>query len=146
VDAALGQVSTAVGDWAGGTRIGECLRQFNHAWSRRVLGQGAIVVLVTDGLEREPTPMLEREMARLRRSCRRLLWLNPLLRYEGFEALAAGVRTMLPHVHALCPAHNVESLRGFASALDDARVPAEVRRAGRGVGPSPPRHTSVKGS
>lgn len=87
-DEALDQCLAAVKDWSGGTRIGETLHEFNRRWSRRVLGQGAIVLLITDGLERDDTAELEIEIDRLHRSCRRLIWLNPLLRFDGFEARA----------------------------------------------------------
>jgi len=133
-DEALVKVSTSVSDWASGTRIGECLREFNYAWSRRVLAQAGVVVLLTDGLEREPTPVLSAEMARLRRSCRRLIWLNPLLGYAGFEARAAGIRAMLPHVHVLRSAHAVASLLDLGAALDGREIEVSTRamQAGRG--------------
>jgi len=117
VDEALARVGHGVSDWAGGTRIGASLRAFNKAWGRRVLGQGATVLLVTDGLEREDTALLSVESARLRRSCRRLLWLNPLLRYEAFAPRAAGVRALLPNVDEHRPVHNLASLRQLADAL-----------------------------
>jgi hypothetical protein len=117
VDDALARVSSAVTDWAGGTRIGACLREFNYRWARRLLGQNACVLLVTDGLDRDDAPALEAEMQRLHRSCRRLLWLNPLLRYEGFEPRASGIAAMLPHVDAFISMHNLETLRGLAAAL-----------------------------
>jgi uncharacterized protein with von Willebrand factor type A (vWA) domain len=117
VDAALAAVGRAVRDWEGGTRIAACLREFNLRWSRRLLGQGAVVLLVTDGLERDPGARLGEEMERLRRSCRRLVWLNPLLRFAGFEPRAAGVRAMLPHVDEFRPVHDLESLAALAEAL-----------------------------
>ena len=83
-------------DWAGGTRLRACLREFNRAWSRRVLGQGAVMLLVTDGLDRDPEPGLAAEAERLHRSCRRLIWLNPLLRWEGFQPRAQGVERCCP--------------------------------------------------
>ena len=89
-DEALTRCSAQVQDWSGGTRIATCLHQFNREWSRRVLGQGAVVLLFTDGLERDGSRRSEREMDRLHRSCRRLVWLNPLLRFDGFEARGAG--------------------------------------------------------
>ncbi len=118
VDVALGQAAGVVGDWHGGTRIGECLHAFNRDWSRRVLGQGAVVLLITDGLDRDAGEGLEREMERLHKSCRRLVWLNPLLRYAEFEPKALGVRAMLPHVDDFRPAHNLDSLADLARALD----------------------------
>jgi uncharacterized protein len=117
VDDALARVSSTVTDWAGGTRIGACLREFNYRWARRLLAQNACVLLVTDGLDRDDAPLLEGEMRRLHRSCRRLVWLNPLLRYEGFEPRASGIAAMLPHVDAFIPMHNLETLGGLAAAL-----------------------------
>jgi hypothetical protein len=114
VDEALAKVGAAVQDWAGGTRIGACLREFNYRWARRVLGQNACVMLVTDGLDRDDPAALDAEMVRLKRSCRRLIWLNPLLRYEKFEPRASGIASILPHVDAFLPMHNVDSLRDLA--------------------------------
>ncbi|MCM2401739.1 VWA domain-containing protein [Rhizobium sp. S153] len=116
-DEAIAQCSGAVSDWSGGTRIGETLRLFNRQWARRVLGQGAVVLLITDGLEREDVQTLAAETDRLHRSCRRLVWLNPLLRFEGFEARARGVRAMLPHVDELRSVHNLDSLADLVAAL-----------------------------
>jgi len=117
VDVALAHVAQAVADWSGGTRIGTSLKEFNLRWSRRVLGQNAVVLIITDGLDRDLGHELDEAMERLHKSCRRLIWLNPLLRYEGFEPRPAGVRAMLPHVDAFLPAHNVESLVDLARAL-----------------------------
>ena len=119
-DEALAACSAHVVDWSGGTRIASSLRDFNKHWSRRVLTQGAVVLLITDGLERDADDTLSFEMDRLHRSCRRLIWLNPLLRFEGFEARAKGVRTMLPHVDELRPIHNLESMTELARALSGA--------------------------
>jgi len=116
-DVALADVSNAVEDWSGGTRIGETLYQFNRVWGRRVLGQGANVLLVTDGLERDDGVLLEREMDRLHRSCRKLIWLNPLLRFDGFEPKARGVRIMLDHVDAFRPVHSLDALGDLCEAL-----------------------------
>ena len=116
-DLALAQVSRAVQDWSGGTRIGACLEEFNRKWSRRLHGQGAVVLLISDGLDREEADGLKRQMERLHKSCRRLIWLNPLLRYEGFEAKPAGIKAMLPHVDAFLPVHNLQSLAGLSAAL-----------------------------
>lgn len=123
VDEALSAVGADVKDWAGGTRIGESLRAFNKQWSRRVLaGRGAVVLLITDGLERGEQDLLRIEAARLRRSCKRVVWLNPLLRYEGFEPLAAGVKTLLANVDELRAVHHLESLEQLAMVLSgDAR-------------------------
>lgn len=116
-DEALELCTAEVDDWSGGTRIGSCLHLFNRSWSRRVLGQGAMVLLFTDGLEREGTPELQREMERLHKSCRRLIWLNPLLRYDRFEARAQGIRAMLPHVDEFRPIHNLSSMEMLIEAL-----------------------------
>jgi len=117
VDMALGDVAQAVSDWSGGTRIGATISEFNLRWSRRVLGQNAVVMLITDGLDREGGAQLNDSMERLRKSCRRLIWLNPLLRFDGFEPLATGVRIMLEHVDDFLPAHNIDSLAGLANVL-----------------------------
>ncbi|MBA8902237.1 VWA domain-containing protein [Phyllobacterium sp. P30BS-XVII] len=116
-DDAIAHCTGAVRDWSGGTRIGETLREFNRHWSRRVLGQGAVVLLITDGLEREETCGLEAEMERLAKSCRRLIWLNPLLRFEGFEPRARGVRAMLPYVDDFRAVHNLDALEDLCKAL-----------------------------
>ena len=117
-DEALAACSAAVEDWSGGTRIGLALRSFNKDWSRRVMSGGAIVLLITDGLEREGTEELTVQIDRLHRSARRLIWLNPLLRFDGFEAKAKGVRAMLPHVDELRAAHNISSISDLAKALN----------------------------
>jgi uncharacterized protein with von Willebrand factor type A (vWA) domain len=116
-DEALARVAKTVKDWSGGTRIGETLRTFNRFWSRRVLGQGAVVLLITDGLDRDGGEGLAVEMERLHRSCRRLIWLNPLLRYTAFEPKSAGIRAMLPHVDDFRPVHNLDSLADLITAL-----------------------------
>jgi uncharacterized protein with von Willebrand factor type A (vWA) domain len=130
VDVALARVTTAVADWAGGTRIGSCLGEFNRRWSRRLLGQNAVVLLISDGLDAEGGEGLAAQAERLAKSCRRLVWLNPLLRYEGFEARPAGIKAMLPFVDDFLPVHNLESLTGLAAALD--RPPPRGRRVRRG--------------
>tara|TARA_R110002167_G_scaffold253543_1_gene459806 strand:- start:289 stop:921 length:633 start_codon:yes stop_codon:yes gene_type:complete len=117
-DEALLECSAAVQDWSGGTRISETLSQFNRLWSRRVLSQGAVVLLITDGLERESVDDLPYQIERLHKSSRRLIWLNPLLRFDGFEARAMGVRAMLPHVDEFRPVHNLESMADLVDALD----------------------------
>ncbi len=126
IDAALAQVSNAVPDWSGGTRIGTSLHAFNRHWSRRVLGQGATVLLFTDGLERECVEQLSFEMDRLHRSCRRLIWLNPLLRYDRFEAKASGIRAILPYVDEFRSVHRLASLQDLAQALSQSSVAAHV--------------------
>ena len=116
-DEALAACSASVLDWSGGTRIATSLAEFNRKWSRRVLAQGAVVLLITDGLERDPDERLEFEIDRLHRSCRRLVWLNPLLRFSGFEAKARGIKVMLPHVDEMRPIHNLESMQELCRAL-----------------------------
>jgi hypothetical protein len=117
VDYALDKVSEAVPDWSGGTRIGSCLKAFNKDWSRRVLGQGAVVLLITDGLDQNAGEGLETEVERLHLSCRRLIWLNPLLRYKAFEPKSLGIRAILPHVDEFRPVHNLAALKDLADAL-----------------------------
>jgi uncharacterized protein with von Willebrand factor type A (vWA) domain len=126
IDAALADVSGAVADWSGGTRIGASIQAFNRIWSRRVLGQGAIVLLFTDGLERDGVGELGFEMERLHKSCRRLVWLNPLLRYDRFEPKAAGIRTMLAHVDEFRPIHHLASLQDLAKALARPAMRMEI--------------------
>ena len=118
VDVAMARVADAIRDWSGGTRIGASLREFNFKWARRTLGQNACVLLVSDGLDREAGEGLGEEMERLAKSCRYLVWLNPLLRYEKFEARPAGVRAMLPHVDLFLPVHNLKSLVDLARTLN----------------------------
>lgn len=120
-DEALHGVSGAVPDWSGGTRIAAALHAFNRDWSRRVLGQGAIVLLITDGLERDGEDDLAGEMDRLHRSCRHLLWLNPLLRFDGFEARARGIRTMLHHVDDFRAIHSIDAMADLCSLLSEPR-------------------------
>jgi uncharacterized protein with von Willebrand factor type A (vWA) domain len=129
VDVAMARVAEAIKDWSGGTRIGVCLREFNWRWGRRVLGQNACVLLVSDGLDREAGEGLAEEMERMHKSCRTLIWLNPLLRYDRFEAKPAGVRAMLPHVDRFLPVHNLKSLVELAHALSrpmNARTEAQA--------------------
>lgn len=120
-EVAFEMVAKLVPDWSGGTRIGEALHRFNRDWSRRVLGQGAVVLLITDGLDRDGAAGLAEETGRLQRSCRRLVWLNPLLRWEGFQPKSVGIRAMLPHVHEFRPVHNLDSLRALVATLSDPR-------------------------
>jgi uncharacterized protein with von Willebrand factor type A (vWA) domain len=128
-DEALAAVSSAVPDWSGGTRIATSLHTFNKKWARRVLTQGAIVLLITDGLERDPDEKLAFEIDRLHRSCRKLIWLNPLLRFDRFEAKAQGIRTMLPHVDEFRPIHNLDAIADLCRALSaDAARPVLPRR------------------
>src|SRR6266513_2428884 len=116
-DEALAAVAASVADWSGGTRIASSLRAFNKLWARRVLTQGAIVLLITDGLVRDPDDRLAFEIDRLHRSARRLVWLNPLLRFEGFEAKARGIQTILPYVDEFRPLHNLDSIAELCRAL-----------------------------
>jgi hypothetical protein len=127
VDVAMAKVADAIKDWSGGTRIGASLREFNFKWARRTLAQNACVLLVSDGLDREAGEGLSEEMERLAKSARYLVWLNPLLRYEKFEARPAGVRAMLPHVDLFLPVHNLQSLVDLARTLSNP--PATERRA-----------------
>lgn len=117
VDIALDRVSDDVNDWNGGTRIGPCLEQFNRQWSRRVLSQGAVVLLISDGLDRDGGDGLAAQMRRLGHSCRRLIWLNPLLRYDAYEPRTMGARAILPWVDDLRSIHNLQSMSDLATAL-----------------------------
>ena len=128
-DEALAACSSAVPDWSGGTRIATSLHSFNKKWARRVLTQGAIVLLITDGLERDPDDKRTFEIDRLHRSCRRLIWLNPLLGFDRFEAKAKGIRVMLPHVDEFRPIHNLEAIADLCRALSaDAARPVPPRQ------------------
>lgn len=129
-EVAFQMVAHAVPDWSGGTRIGEALASFNRLWSRRVLGQGAIVLLITDGLDRDGAAGLAENMDRLHRSCARLVWLNPLLRWSGFEPKSQGIRAMLPHVDDFRPVHNLDSLRDLIDLLSGIRAREPTRRDG----------------
>ncbi|MDP6872924.1 MAG: VWA domain-containing protein [Alphaproteobacteria bacterium] len=117
VDVALEKVAEGVEDWSGGTRIGHCLHDFNTDWSRRVLGQGAVVLMISDGLDRDAGMGIAGEIERLHKSCRRLIWLNPLLRYAGFEPKSKGIRALLPHVDDFRTVHNLNSLGDLAEIL-----------------------------
>ncbi|SDN36526.1 hypothetical protein SAMN05216196_101287 [Lutimaribacter pacificus] len=120
VDQALAAAGAEAQDWEGGTRIAACLHAFNRDWSRRVMGQGAVVLLITDGLDRDTDHDLGREMERLHLSSRRLIWLNPLLRWDGFAPKAEGIRAMLPHVDAFRAGHNIQSLAALGRAISEA--------------------------
>ena len=134
VDVALDRVTKAVPDWSGGTRIGACLAEFNRRWSRRLLAQNAVVLLITDGLDADAGAGLAFEAERLAKSCRRLVWLNPLLRYEGFEARPAGIRAILPHVDDFRSAHNIASLQALGAALSDDVATPRTRNSRRTFG------------
>ncbi|HUP08012.1 MAG TPA: VWA domain-containing protein [Caldimonas sp.] len=127
-DVALAHAAAQVHDWKGGTRIASCLDEFNRRWARRLLGENAALLLVTDGLDRDEHGDLSRAAAQLRRHAHRVAWLNPLLRYDGFEPRAAGVRALLPHVDRFLPVHNLQSLADLGRAL---RAPVERPRAHR---------------
>ena len=119
LDLALKQVGLLVHDWAGGTRIGESLKTFNFDWGRRVLGRGAVVLMISDGWDRGDVDLLKREMARLKRNCHRLIWLNPLLGAPDYEPLTRGIQAALPHIHDFLPVHNLASLEDLAQRLSD---------------------------
>ncbi|GAB4384669.1 vWA domain-containing protein [Albidovulum sp.] len=128
VDEALAAAGAEAQDWQGGTRIGACLHAFNRDWSRRVMGQGAVVLLITDGLDRDPPDDLAREMERLHLASRRLVWINPLLRWQGFAPRARGIAAMLPHVDTLIAGHSVASLAALGAALSTAAGSGERDR------------------
>ncbi|ETX28303.1 vWA domain-containing protein [Roseivivax isoporae] len=131
VDQALKAAGAEAQDWEGGTRIGACLHAFNRDWSRRVMGQGAVVLLITDGLDRDDAGALAHEMERLHLSARRLIWLNPLLRWDGFAPKATGIRAMLPHVDSFRAGHSIRSLEELAEAIsrdDDVGEKARLLR------------------
>jgi uncharacterized protein with von Willebrand factor type A (vWA) domain len=136
-EAAFQMVAHAVPDWSGGTRIGEAVASFNRLWSKRVLGQGAVVLLITDGLDRDGAHGLAENMDRLHRSCTRLVWLNPLLRWTGFEPRSQGIKAMLPHVDEFRPVHNLASLRALIDLLSRPASPA-LRPARPPYEPDPP--------
>ena len=127
-EVAFEMVAASVPDWSGGTRIGEALAGFNRHWARRMLGQGAVVLLVTDGLDRDGAHGLAENMERLHKSCARLIWLNPLLRWQGFEPRSQGIRAMLPHVDEFRPVHNLASLRALVATLSRPAPRGEMER------------------
>lgn len=129
IDRALARVSADVRDWDGGTRIAASLKQFNKNWGRRVLGGNSIVLLLSDGLERDTAADLGFQTERLRRSCTQLIWMNPMLRYREFEAKAMGIKAMLPHVDCFLPAHNVASLVQLGEILNKAGAVTRRRAA-----------------
>ena len=127
IDTAIQQVSKAVQDWAGGTRIGESLATFNRRWARRVLGQGAIVVVISDGWDRGDPDLLRHEMEHLQRSCHRLIWMNPLLGMEGYQPITQGLKAALPYVDDFIAAHNLDSLEELGHLLDRVQERRPVR-------------------
>jgi uncharacterized protein with von Willebrand factor type A (vWA) domain len=128
VDTAINQVVTSVDDWSGGTRIGEAIKTFNFKWSRRVLRSGATVVVISDGWDRGDPELLGREMARLQRSCRRLIWLNPLLGAPGYQPLTQGMRAALPFIDEFMPIHNLQSLEALANLLSQVEDQPPLRK------------------
>ncbi|MGZ9235426.1 MAG: vWA domain-containing protein [Anaerolineales bacterium] len=129
LDLALKNVGELVHDWAGGTRIGESLKTFNFEWGRRVLGRGAVVLIISDGWDRGDVELLKREMSRLKRNCHRLIWLNPLLGAPDYEPLTRGIQAALPHINDFLPVHNLASLEDLANRL------AELDRRSSGTVP-----------
>ncbi len=119
VDQAVTQVSRAVPDWAGGTRIGEAIKTFNYRWLRRVVRGGAVVLVISDGWDRGEPDMLSQEMSRLQRSCHRLIWLNPLLGSESYEPLTRGMQAALPYIDDFLPVHNFNSLEALGRHLNE---------------------------
>jgi uncharacterized protein len=129
VDAAITQVVESVEDWSGGTRIGQAIKTFNYEWSRRVLRSGATVVVISDGWDRGDPKLLAQEMTRLQRSCRRLIWLNPLLGAPGYQPLTQGMRAALPYIDEFLPVHNLQSLEALAALLSRVEDQPPLRRA-----------------
>lgn len=124
VDDAVRDVSKTVQDWSGGTRIGDAIHHFNHKWARRVLGRGAVVLIISDGWDRGDSGMLQTEMDRLQHSCHRLIWLNPLLGSPDYRPLTVGMKTALPFIDDFLPAHNLDSLitlGNILASIDDSR-------------------------
>ena len=130
-EVAFQMVATAVPDWSGGTRIGETLALFNRRWAKRVLTGGAVTLLMTDGLDRDGAAGLPEAMDRLHRSSRRLIWLNPLLRWDGFQPKSQGIRAMLPHVDDFRTIHNLDSLRDLIAVLSKPGTPPRTDHAKR---------------
>lgn len=128
VDQAIADVVASVDDWSGGTRIGESIKDFNYRWSRRVLRSGATVVVISDGWDRGDPTLLGTEMARLQRSCRRVIWLNPLLGAPGYQPLTQGIRASLPYVDHFLPIHNLKSMEALAKLLGAVEDTQPVRR------------------
>jgi uncharacterized protein with von Willebrand factor type A (vWA) domain len=128
VDAALDQAVAAVHDWGGGTRIGESLKSFNFDWGRRVLGQGAIVLIISDGWDRGDISLLDHEIRRLQLSCQRLIWLNPLLGTKDYQPLVRGIKTALPYLDDFLPVHNLSSLEQLGNLLQRLGEHKPLRR------------------
>ncbi len=130
LDQALQEVGRTVMDWSGGTRIGECLHAFNRDWARRVLGRGAVVMIISDGWDRGDIDLLRREMERLQKSCYRLIWLNPLLGIPGYQPLTRGMQAALPYIDDFLPVHNLASLEQLAAHLERLPIRRSARRSG----------------
>jgi uncharacterized protein with von Willebrand factor type A (vWA) domain len=127
-DRALDDLGQMVTDWDGGTAIGTSLERFSKDWSRRVLGSDAVVVLITDGLDRGDRAQLSQAATRIQRSARHFIWMNPLLRFDGFEPTASGIAALLPCVDRFQGAHNLNSFAELADCLSGGR-PAQPREA-----------------
>jgi len=136
VDRAIADVVASVDDWSGGTRIGDAIKTFNFEWSRRVLRSGATVVVISDGWDRGDPDLLGDEMARLQRSCRRLIWLNPLLGAPGYQPLTQGIRAALPSIDHFLPVHNLKSLETLAELLGEDDEGPPLRRSHRASVPA----------
>ncbi|MGI9254010.1 MAG: vWA domain-containing protein, partial [Thermomicrobiales bacterium] len=128
VDSALNDVVSSVDDWSGGTRIGEAIKTFNFKWARRVLRSGATVVIISDGWDSGDPALLGREMARLQRGCRRLIWLNPLLGAAGYQPLTQGMKAALPYVDEFLPVHNLQSLEALSEILSRTEDRPPIRK------------------
>jgi uncharacterized protein len=146
VDEAIRDVSKSVQDWSGGTRIGESLRTFNYQWTRRVLGRGAVVLIISDGWDRGDTRLLSEEMARLQRSCHRLIWLNPLLGQDDYRPVTAGMRAALPYIDDFLPANNLNSLLALGRLLEQVDEARRPPRSGRFTRESPRPGSLARGS
>ena len=138
VDDAVALVSKQVLDWSGGTRIGNTIREFNVRWSRRVLSRGPVVLVISDGWDRGDPTLLSQEMARLQRSCHRLIWLNPLLGNPRYQPLTQGMVAAMPYIDEFIPVHNLVSIEQLGNMLatmrDEKRSPRRV--SGSGTTPS----------
>ncbi|HEY7833996.1 MAG TPA: VWA domain-containing protein, partial [Ktedonobacterales bacterium] len=133
VDEAIRDVTKNVADWSGGTRIGDSLRTFNYRWARRVLGRGAVVLIISDGWDRGDIRALSEEMDRLQHSCHRLIWLNPLLGQSDYRPVTAGMRAALPYIDDFLPANNLESLLALGKLLEQVQGTRRPERGGRKV-------------
>ena len=145
VDAALAAAGGQAQDWEGGTRIAACLDQFNRDWLRRVTGQGAVVLLITDGLDRDTDTDLSRVMERLSLTTKQIIWLNPLLRFDGFAPKARGIAQMLPFVDTFRAGHNIASLEGLAQALSYPENTGDKHKFMALINQSAPQDTSRLG-